>query len=87
MSTETVGHWPSVEPTKPCSHRCPSHFVSGWVCVQSALDENLDSLTGPFALDTRDQGGNAIRLDTSGVVAATRIQRPRLESPSPSAAG
>jgi hypothetical protein len=57
------------------------HFSNvSQVRVQSVLDDGLDSYAGRFESYTLDADGNAIRLDSSGLVAATRIQLARLES-------
>jgi hypothetical protein len=59
------------------------HFTNvSQVRVQSVLDDSLDSYKGRFEVYTLDDDGNAIRLDSSGLVAATRIQLARLEAQS-----
>jgi hypothetical protein len=64
------------------------HFSTvSQVRVQSVLDAGLDSYIGQFESYTLDEDGNAIRLDSSGLVAATRIQLARLESLDPRTAG
>jgi hypothetical protein len=57
------------------------HFTNvSQVRVQSVLDESLDGYTGRFESYTLDEDGNTIRLDGSGLVAATRIRLARLDS-------
>ena len=43
------------------------------------LDESLDGYKGRFQAYTLDEDGNAIRLDSSGLVVASRIQMARLD--------
>ncbi len=57
------------------------HFANvSQVRVQSVLDEALDSYKGRFEVYTLDDDGTPIRMDSSGLVAATRIQLARLEA-------
>ena len=64
------------------------HFSNvSQVRVQSMLDESLDRYTGRFESYTLDDDGNAIRLDSSGRVEATRIELARLESLDPPIGG
>jgi hypothetical protein len=56
------------------------HFTNvSQVRVQSTLDESLDGYKGRFQAYTLDEDGNAIRLDSSGLVVASRIQMARLD--------
>lgn len=62
------------------------HFSNvSQVRVQSILDESLESYSGRFEVYTLDENGNAVRLDSSGHVAATRIHLERLEEERPEA--
>lgn len=58
------------------------HFTNvSQVRVQSVIDDGLDQYTGRFQSYTLADDGTAIRMDSSGLVSATRIQLARLESP------
>jgi hypothetical protein len=57
------------------------HFTNvSQVRVQSVLDDSLDSYKGRFEVYTLDDDGTPIRVDSSGLIAATRIQLARLEA-------
>lgn len=57
------------------------HFANvSQVRVQSVLDDGLVSYKGRFEVYTLDDDGTPIRMDSSGLVTATRLQLARLET-------